>query len=301
MDIKWLEDYVALIEEGTFTKAAEKRFVTQPAFSRRIRSLENWFGSKLLDRNAFPVKLTPLGEELKEPIKQLLDDIYTLRRNTQALEARSHIPILSTQASLSISFGPTWFREIQPILDDASIRVIAGDLFDSLELFLAGHSDMLMCYSQAELIPSLDRTDLRKLHLSTDRLVPVYKIGAEHHILKEIDGVLNYVTVSFPPDSFFGELIQKYCMSHLKPEDGNFHCVYETALSESVHAHVLCGTGMAWLPESLVREDLKDNRLTIIDELPTLPLEIIFLTHTENISNPIANRIWDYLYDKYNN
>ncbi|MCT7654667.1 LysR family transcriptional regulator [Oceanimonas sp. NS1] len=44
MELKWLKDFVALNEHGSFSKAAEARFVTQPAFSRRIRSLENWLG-----------------------------------------------------------------------------------------------------------------------------------------------------------------------------------------------------------------------------------------------------------------
>lgn len=44
MDIKWIEDFLVLAEQGSFTKAAETRFVTQPAFSRRIRSLETWLG-----------------------------------------------------------------------------------------------------------------------------------------------------------------------------------------------------------------------------------------------------------------
>ncbi|WP_315980356.1 LysR family transcriptional regulator [Aliamphritea spongicola] len=45
MELKWLIDFTALVEHGSFSKAAESRFVTQPAFSRRIRSLENWLGS----------------------------------------------------------------------------------------------------------------------------------------------------------------------------------------------------------------------------------------------------------------
>ena len=40
MELKWLEDFVALAENGSFSKAAKARYVTQPAFSRRIRALE---------------------------------------------------------------------------------------------------------------------------------------------------------------------------------------------------------------------------------------------------------------------
>ncbi|KAB0771523.1 LysR family transcriptional regulator, partial [Pseudomonas aeruginosa] len=38
LELKWLEDFIALAGTRSFSQAAEKRFVTQPALSRRIRS-----------------------------------------------------------------------------------------------------------------------------------------------------------------------------------------------------------------------------------------------------------------------
>jgi DNA-binding transcriptional LysR family regulator len=42
VEIKWLEDFVTLAETSSFSRAAEIRNVTQPAFSRRIKQLETW-------------------------------------------------------------------------------------------------------------------------------------------------------------------------------------------------------------------------------------------------------------------
>jgi len=50
MDTKWLEDFISLAETGSFSRSAEMRHVTQPAFSRRIQSLESWLGTDLIDR-----------------------------------------------------------------------------------------------------------------------------------------------------------------------------------------------------------------------------------------------------------
>ena len=47
MELKWLDDYLALIETGSLSAAAEKRHVSQPAFSRRIQMLESWLGVSL--------------------------------------------------------------------------------------------------------------------------------------------------------------------------------------------------------------------------------------------------------------
>ena len=51
MELKWLEDFLSLAETRSFSRSAEQRRVTQPAFSRRIRSLEIWLGTVLLDRS----------------------------------------------------------------------------------------------------------------------------------------------------------------------------------------------------------------------------------------------------------
>ena len=54
MDTKWLEDFISLAETGSFSRSAEMRHVTQPAFSRRIQSLESWLGTDLIDRTSYP-------------------------------------------------------------------------------------------------------------------------------------------------------------------------------------------------------------------------------------------------------
>ena len=55
MELIWFEDYLALSETLSFSKAAEARHVTQPAFSRRIRALEDWVGAPLFVRTTHSV------------------------------------------------------------------------------------------------------------------------------------------------------------------------------------------------------------------------------------------------------
>lgn len=62
LELKWLEDFIALAGTRSFSQAAEKRFVTQPAFSRRIRSLEDALGLTLVNRQRTPVELTEAGQ-----------------------------------------------------------------------------------------------------------------------------------------------------------------------------------------------------------------------------------------------
>ena len=62
LNLSWLDDSLALVESGNFSRAAEERHMTQPAFSRRIRALEEWLGTELFDRSSQPARLTAAGE-----------------------------------------------------------------------------------------------------------------------------------------------------------------------------------------------------------------------------------------------
>ena len=81
METKWLEDFVSLAETRSFSRSAQLRHVTQPAFSRRIQSLEAWAGTDLVDRSSYPTQLTPAGHTLYAQALGLLQAL----QNTRAL------------------------------------------------------------------------------------------------------------------------------------------------------------------------------------------------------------------------
>jgi DNA-binding transcriptional LysR family regulator len=69
MELAWLEDFLALADCLNFSRAAERRNMTQPAFSRRVRALEGWIGVPLFDRGSHRIALTPAGLQF-EPVAQ---------------------------------------------------------------------------------------------------------------------------------------------------------------------------------------------------------------------------------------
>ena len=62
MNLIWLDDFLTLAASGSFSRAAQERHMTQPAFSRRVRALEDWLGVVLFDRSTQPATLTEAGE-----------------------------------------------------------------------------------------------------------------------------------------------------------------------------------------------------------------------------------------------
>ena len=79
LDTKWLEDFLALAEARSFSRAAHERHITQPAFGRHIRALEEYVGQELIDRTSIPVGLTPEGAQFKLIAKSIIAQIQGRR------------------------------------------------------------------------------------------------------------------------------------------------------------------------------------------------------------------------------
>ena len=78
VETKWLEDFVSLAETRSFSRAAQLRHITQPAFSRRIQALEAWAGVDLVDRSAYPTRLTPAGQTLYGQALEILQSLQAV-------------------------------------------------------------------------------------------------------------------------------------------------------------------------------------------------------------------------------
>jgi dihydroorotase len=84
MDTKWLEDFVSLAETRSFSRSAHLRHVTQSAFSRRIQSLEAWAGADLIDRSAYPTRMTDAGQALYLQAIDILQSVQTARSSLRS-------------------------------------------------------------------------------------------------------------------------------------------------------------------------------------------------------------------------
>jgi len=87
MDTKWLEDFVSLAETRSFSRSAQLRHVTQSAFSRRIQSLEAWAGVELVDRSAYPTRLTAAGATFYLQAQEILRSLQSSRAQLRSPEA----------------------------------------------------------------------------------------------------------------------------------------------------------------------------------------------------------------------
>lgn len=80
MNIKHLRHLLAIAETGSFSRAADRTYITQSALSRSIQSLEDELGGALIDRIGKRNELTPLGHEVVAQAQGLVLAAEELKR-----------------------------------------------------------------------------------------------------------------------------------------------------------------------------------------------------------------------------
>jgi LysR family transcriptional regulator, hypochlorite-specific transcription factor HypT len=132
METKWLEDFVSLAETRSFSRSAQLRHVTQPAFSRRIQSLEAWAGADLVDRSSYPTRLTPAGETLYAQALEMLQSLQNTRAMLRGHNAAGQDIIqFAVPHTLAFTFFPTWVASLRDTFGSMKSRLMALNVHDA--------------------------------------------------------------------------------------------------------------------------------------------------------------------------
>lgn len=86
MNLRHLEHWLALADTGSFSRAAEKLFITQSALSRSIQALEDELGGPLVDRIGKRNELTPLGRTVLERARRIVHEAAELQQGAAMLQ-----------------------------------------------------------------------------------------------------------------------------------------------------------------------------------------------------------------------
>ncbi|WP_372738617.1 LysR family transcriptional regulator [Neptunomonas sp.] len=294
MELKWLEDYLALVDYGSFSKAAEARSVTQPAFGRRIRTLENWLGFALVDRQKYPTTLTPMGREFTSQAREWTEQIYRTRAEMRDRVSSTKRITFVAQHHLTVSFLPHWIKPLQTLTNDICIRINADNLHNCLDTLMSDQGDFLLCYHSPDIFPQLERDDVLSLQVGTDQLIPVSAVDDNGAALHEPRSGETLKLLNYPDESFFGRLLQRDYFSRKKPEF-QFQTQCENALVEGLKALSVAGNGLAWLPACGITQELEQGLLVRIkDTLPSIELKImLYRKKTPRLKE--VEVIWNYL------
>ena len=261
MQLKWLEDFVALAQERSFTRAAELRHVTHPAFGRRIRALESWAGTPLIEREAGPVKLTAAGQAFLDTALQMTRHFAQSHDELMAIAGRQGRTVtLCTGRTLARTIVADWLVRLQPYLADGELRISTRSLADAVHDLQHGLADFSILYHHPSLVVPLDGRQFEHVALATDRLLPVSRTdasGAPMYFLEAGCAPVPYI--AYDRTLALGRLVEDLLAHH--PLAAHLKRLVECDSPDANYEYVRKGLGVSWLPWSVVHADVKSGLL----------------------------------------
>jgi DNA-binding transcriptional LysR family regulator len=279
METKWLEDFISLAETRSFSRSAQLRHVTQPAFSRRIQALEGWAGTDLVDRSSYPTRLTPAGQTLYSQAIEMLQSLQSTRAMLRGHSAAGQDVIeIAVPHTLAFTFFPSWVTSLREHFGPIKSRLIALNVHDAVLRLVEGSCDLLIAYHHPSQPLQLDANKYEMVSLGEETVAPWVKADAEGAPRYRLPGrpgqPLPYL--GYAPGAYLGRVVDQL----LKESGTAIHLdrVYETDMAEGLKVMALEGHGIAFLPQSAVRKEIKARKL-----VSALPPEIDSLEATMEI------------------
>lgn len=293
MEVKWIEDFLALTQHKTFSRAAQARSVTQPGLSRRIRSLELWLGAELFDRSTFPPALTQAGHAFAATAYDTLNSLFETRMQVRS-QQRMTAPALRVAAShaLATSFVPRWLDRIQREGYDFRARISPVSLNDGAMLLADGNTDLMLVHEKPNEPMRLDPARYPGIFVADDELVPVSRPDREgkpvHAILDSRDEMI--LLAGYAPTTLFGRTVTELLAS--RQRSSQFRVIYESDSDNVVKQVVLNGRALGWLSRHSVEHELASGSLVVAADKHWCVSFAIKLYRDVLSKSEIVDRVW---------
>jgi LysR family transcriptional regulator, hypochlorite-specific transcription factor HypT len=293
MDLNWLEDFLALAEQKNFSRAAEARNVSQPAFSRRIRALEDWIGTPLFVRGTQGASLTRAGLHFLPLAEDLMRNLHRARRATRTVGEREtgSLSIAATHA-LSFTFFPGWIRRHMRFEALGTLNLVSDSMEACEQIMLGGEVHFLLCHSHADVPTRFDDSRFESTRVGQDLLLPVCAPDAQGQPLWPLPGTPGRPArlLAYSPASGLGRILAAHEIRNA--EASRLESVFTSHLAATLMTMAREGHGIAWLPLGLVEEDLTRTRLVRAGPNSSdIPVEIR-LFRSPDCRNHAADELW---------
>lgn len=272
LETKWLEDFVTLAATRSFSQAAQKRFVTQPAFSRRIQSLEAALGLTLVNRSRTPVELTESGQLFLLTARSLVEQLGEVVRHLHHLEGQQGEALqIAAAHSLVFSFFPEWIARLRRDGLPLTTRLVATNVGEAVHSLREGTCDLILAYHDQDAAVQLAPDLFPSLYLGRSEMLPVCATDEHGAPLYDLDTGQSVPLLAYSAGTFLGRSVNLL----LRQRALRSTTVHETAMADSLKAMALQGLGVAWVPRLSMNAELARGELVVCGkEHWFIPLEI---------------------------
>jgi DNA-binding transcriptional LysR family regulator len=295
MTLEQLRIFLAVVEHLHFTRAAEDLYITQPAVSAAVQSLEREYDIKLFHRVGRRVEITGAGEMLKAEAQKIIEQVALTERGLKELTSlqRGEIRIGS-----SLTIGNYWLperiSEFKRQYPGITVNCTLANAEEICEGTASGLYDLGLVTGEVK--PTL-RSSLEQQTVDSDRLQLI--VGRAHGWYEQAEVSLTALPetdwVMREPGSgtqqMFEQALQAWGINRAE-----LNAILVLTTSEMIKAVVESGVGAAAISEMMIKKELQLGTLKSVSVLDNrskaVPLEItqsvLLLKHRQRFQTRLA-------------
>ena len=294
MRLEWLEDILAVAQTGSFSAAAERRHLTQSAFSRRISSIESHVGFELFDRSRKPVQLRPTTRDQYDTIARLVADLQQLVTDLRQGDRKaSNRIVIASQHALTTALTPALLDEMQSSKANIFVKLRSANLDECFALLLSRQADIALVFRLPDEEHPISAEYIETAIVGRDRLVPVFSAEKSAQLNDQFaKGTLPYI--AYPPEVFLGQVLERIVLPNIRRITNPVPKV-ETALTLAAVEMAAVGVAVAWVPESLAASRIAEGKLLgLWATLPSIALDVTAV-RLRGTAGPVETEVWSRL------
>ena len=254
MNLDRLRVFRTIVEEGSFHRAAERLYLSQPSVSQNIAALEKEYDVRLFERKGRTIALTPEGRALHVLASDLLRkaDAIPLRFREMQMLKYGKLAVTATPHAMN-ALVPEAFRLFREQFPHISLSLAAGNARDTLAALTNGAAELALLGKNLN-----DAPESRLTH----RI-----LGVDPVVIVSRDGTHELPLIRYSADCPLATFANALFL-HSGPKSPDPLSVNDI---EAARILALQGVGAALLPESRARDDLRAGRLKRVPTEGTPP------------------------------
>jgi DNA-binding transcriptional LysR family regulator len=251
MNLAAFEAFIKVMETGSISMAAELLFITQPAVTKRIHSLEDYFGVKLFESAGRGVQATHAAHSLLPKVKNWLNELgdihHTLSHEQEQVQGKLKI---GTSHHIGLHHLPQHLRNYVQKFPDVTLDVHFVDSEQAHEQVLAGDLELAFLT-----LPPQGDERLSYVTIWNDPLVfvaaPFHPLAQKKHL--SLEDLIQYPSLLPASQTYTTQItLAEFEKQGVKPK-----ITMSNNPLESIRMLVSIGLGWSVLPKTLLNQDLQ--------------------------------------------
>lgn len=250
MNLAAFEAFIKVMETGSISLAADQLFITQPAVTKRIHCLEEYFGVTLFESAGRGIQPTHTSHILLPKIKTWMNELgdmhHTLSHQQQKVQGRLKI---GTSHHLGLHYLPRYLKQYVQYYPDVVLDVHFVDSEQAHEQVLAGDLELAFLT-----LPPIGDERLEYQKIWTDPLVfvvaPFHPLAQQENL--QLEDLMSYPSLLPSAKTYTSQItLAEFEKQGLKPKVS-----MSNNPLESIRMLVSIGLGWSVLPKTLANQDL---------------------------------------------